>query len=82
MLRNLLGICPRVGNDILPIGSEVILLCVLSCGELSLRECVAAGTLSCHRIEMSISGNWMGREIIAGLRERQWAVCSGMEQSR
>jgi len=32
------------------------LLCVLSCGKLSLREYVAAGTLSHHRIEMYISG--------------------------
>jgi len=47
-------------------------LCALSCGELSLREYVVAGTLSCHGIGMYISGmvaaclgNWMGREIVA-----------------
>jgi len=35
-----------VGNYILSIGSKVIVLCVLSCGDLSVRECVAAETLS------------------------------------
>jgi len=32
----------QVGNYILSIGSEVIVWCVLSCSDLSLRECVAA----------------------------------------
>jgi len=33
----------QVGNSILSIGSEVIVLCVLSCGDLSSRENVVAG---------------------------------------
>jgi len=36
------GLC-LVGNYILSIGSEVIVLCVLSCGNLSLKECVVTG---------------------------------------
>jgi len=62
------------GNYILSIGSEVIVLCALSCGKLSLREYVVAGTLSHHGIKMYISGmvaacleNWMGKEIVARL---------------
>jgi len=37
-----LGFIYLVGNYILPIGSKVIGLCVLSCGDLSLRKCAAA----------------------------------------
>jgi len=77
-----------MGNYILSIRSEVIVLCALSCGDFSLREFVAAGTLSCYGIRMYISamvaacfGNWMGREIVARLRERPSAVWYGMEQS-
>jgi len=35
-------------------------MCVLSCGDLSLREYVAARTLSRHGIGMSISGMVLG----------------------
>jgi len=45
-----------VGNYILSVGSEVIVLCVPSCGELSLGECVAAETLGHHRVGMCASG--------------------------
>jgi len=43
-----------LGNSILSIGSEVIVLCVLSCGDL--REFVVVETLGHHRIETYISG--------------------------
>lgn len=63
------------------------MLYVLSCCDLSLREYVTAGTLSHHRIRMSISamvsaclGNWMGREIADG-SERGHRQCD-MEWSR
>jgi len=71
----------EVGNYILSIGSEVIGLCVLSCSDLSIRECGEAGTLSRRGIRMDISamvaaclGNWKGREIVARLREKPSAV--------
>jgi len=54
-------------------------LCVLSCVDLSVRECPAAG-LGRHRVGMCVSGmetclgNWIGREIAARLRERPSAV--------
>jgi len=50
---------------IISIGSEVIVLCVLSCGELSLRECVAAGTLGLHGVGMCVSGKISTRYLVA-----------------
>jgi len=49
-----------VGNYILSVGSEVIVLCVLSCVDLSVRECVAAG-LGPHGIGMCASGKISSR---------------------
>jgi len=41
------GLCvSRLANYILSIGSEVIVLCVLSCGNLSSREYVTLGLLA------------------------------------
>jgi len=57
------------------IGSKVIVLCVLSCVDLSVMECGAAG-LGHHGVGMCVSGmetclgNWIGREIAARLRGR------------
>jgi len=69
------------GQLILSIGSEVIVLCVLSYGNLSLGEFVVVETLGCHGIEMYISGmvatclgNYMGRKIVARFREKPLAV--------
>jgi len=44
-----------VGNYILSSGPKVIVLCVLSCVDLSVMECGAAG-LGCHGVGMCVSG--------------------------
>jgi len=57
-------------------------LCVFSCGDLIEFKRVCGGrTLGCHGIGMCMSGmvatclgNWMGREIVARLREWPLAV--------
>jgi len=44
-----------VGNYILSIGSKVIVLCVLSCADLSVRECEAASLGHCHGTSVEAS---------------------------
>jgi len=69
-----------VGNYVLSIGSEVIVLYVLSCSDLSERKCAAAkdtGPLSnwmCVSGMETCLGNEIGTEIAARLRERALGV--------